>query len=67
MDIQCMTDDRGNRIAVQIPFAQWEVIKVELEDYDGASEMAEIMAAPDLVEAIRKGREVARQERGRRA
>ena len=67
MDIQYVTDDRGNLIAVQIPLAQWEIIKAELEVYDGASEMAEIMADPDLVETIRRGREQARRKLGRRA
>jgi hypothetical protein len=47
--------------------AQWEIIKAEIEVYDGAREMAEIMADPDLVETIRRGRDQARQKRGRRA
>jgi hypothetical protein len=67
MDIQYVTDDRGNRIAVQLPLAQWEIIKAELEVYDSASEMAEIMDDPDLVETIRRGRELARRKLGRRA
>lgn len=67
MDIHYVTDDRGNRIAVQIPLAQWEIIKAELAVYDSASEMAEIMADPDLVETIQRGRELARRKLGRRA
>ena len=67
MDIQYLTDDRGNRIAVQIPLAQWEIIEAELEVYDSASEMDEIMADPDLIETIRRGRELARRKLGRRA
>jgi len=67
MDIQYVTDDRGNRIAVQIPLAQWEIIKAEIEVYDGVGEMAEIMADPDLVETIRRGRDQARRKLGRRA
>jgi len=67
MDIRYVTDDRGDRIAVQIPLAQWELIEAELQVYDGASEMAEIMADPDLVDTIRRGKELARQKLGRRA
>jgi hypothetical protein len=67
MDIQYVADDRGNRIAVQIPLAQWEIIKAEIEVYDGAREMAEIMADPDLVETIRRGRDQAGRKHGRRA
>ena len=67
MDIQYVTDDRGNRIAVQIPLAQWEIIEAELEVYDSASEMDEIMADPDLIETIRRGRELAKRKVGRRA
>ena len=67
MNIQYVTDDKGNRIAVQIPLDQWEVIKAEIEVYDGAKEMAEILADPDLVETIRRGRDQARRKLGRRA
>ncbi len=66
MNIQYVTDDQGNRVAVQIPLDQWEIIKTELELYDGDTETAEIMADADLVESIDRGRSQARQRIGRR-
>jgi len=67
MDVRYVTDDKGNRIAVQIPLDQWEVMKAELEYYDGDTETAEILADPDLVKSIERGREQARRKIGRRA
>jgi hypothetical protein len=60
MNIQYVTDDKGNPIAVQIPLDQWEIIKAELDSWDGEGETAEIMADPGLVDSIKKGREQAR-------
>lgn len=65
MNIQYVTDDKGNRIAVQIPLDQWEIIKAELESYDTKTEMDEILADPGLMESIRGGREQARRRIGR--
>jgi hypothetical protein len=64
MNIQYVTDNEGNRIAVQIPLDQWEVIKAELESYDGEFETAEILADHDLMDSIKRGREQAKSEAG---
>lgn len=64
-DIQYVIDEHGQRVAVQIPIAQWEIIQAELARYDGDEETAEIMADPELVEAIKRGREQARRKIGR--
>jgi PHD/YefM family antitoxin component YafN of YafNO toxin-antitoxin module len=66
MNIQYVTDDKGNRVAVQIPLDQWELIKSELESYDATGETAEILADPGLMESIKRGREQARRKVGRR-
>jgi hypothetical protein len=66
MNIQYIIDDKGKRVAVQIPIDQWEAIKAELESYDGDSETAEIMADVGLVESIEKGRRQAKHRAGRR-
>jgi hypothetical protein len=66
MNVQYVTDDKGHRIAVQIPLDQWEIIKAELESYDAAGETAEIRADPGLMESIKRGREQARRKIGRR-
>lgn len=66
MNIQYIIDDKGKRIAVQIPIDQWEAIKAELESYDGDSETAEIMADVGLVESIERGRHQAKHRVGRR-
>jgi len=66
MDIQYVTDNEGKRIAVQIPLDQWEVIKAELESYDGDIETAEIMADTEFVKSIERGRDQAKRRIGRR-
>jgi len=66
MNIQYVTDDKGNRVAVQIPLDQWEIIKAEIESYDTDSETAEIMADQELMSSIRRGRAQAKQRIGRR-
>ena len=66
MNIQYVTDDKGNRIAVQIPLDQWEIIKAELETYDSGTETAEIMSDATLVDSIQRGREQAKRRIGRR-
>jgi len=66
MDVRYVTDEKGKRIAVQIPLDQWEIIQAELESYDGDAETDEILADPDLVKSIKKGREQARRKKGRR-
>jgi len=66
MNVQYVTDDKGNRIAVQIPLDQWEIIKAEIESYDADSETAEIMADSGMLESIKRGREQARRKIGRR-
>jgi len=65
MDIQYVTDDKGNRVAVQIPLDQWEIIRAEIESYDADSETAEILADPGLMESIRRGRQQAKRRVGR--
>jgi hypothetical protein len=67
MNIQYVTDNEGNRIAVQIPLDQWEAIKAELESYDGELETAEILVDRDLMDSIKRGREQAKRKSGRRA
>jgi len=66
MNIQYVTDDKGNRVAVQIPLDQWEAIKAELESYDADDETADIMADSGLMESIGRGRDQARRKIGRR-
>jgi len=66
MDIQYVTDNDGRRIAVQIPLDQWEIIKAELESYDGDIETAEIMADAEFMQSIEKGRDQAKRRIGRR-
>jgi hypothetical protein len=66
MNIQYVTNTEGDRIAVQIPLEQWEIIKAELGLYNGDDETAEIMADVDLVQSIKTGREQARRGVGRR-
>ena len=66
MNIQYVTDDKGNRVAVQIPLDQWEIIKAELESYDTDSETAEIMADPGLMESVQRGSVQAKRKIGRR-
>jgi hypothetical protein len=47
MNIQYVTDDKGNRVAVQIPLEQWEIIKAEMESYGAESEMgADLLGRP---------------------
>ena len=66
MNIQYVTDDKGNRVAVQIPLEQWEIIKAEIESYDAKGETAEILADAGLMASINKGREQAKKKIGRR-
>lgn len=66
MDIQYVTDNEGRRIAVQIPLDQWELIRAELESYDGDIETAEIMTDSEFRESIEKGRDQAKRRIGRR-
>lgn len=66
MDIQYVTDEKGKPIAVQIPLDQWEIIKAELDSWDGDSETIEILTDTNLMDSITKGREQARQKIGRR-
>jgi hypothetical protein len=66
MDIQYVTDNEGRRIAVQIPLDQWEIIKAELESYNGDVETAEIMADAEFMKSIERGRDQAKKRIGRR-
>ena len=66
MDIHYVTDNEGKRIAVQIPLDQWEIIKAELESYDGDIETAEIMADIDFMKSIERGTDQAKRKIGRR-
>ena len=66
MNIQYVTDEKGNRVAVQIPLDQWEIIKAELESYDADNETTEIMSDPGLLESINRGRVQAKRKIGRR-
>lgn len=66
MNIQYVTDERGNPIAVQIPMDQWEAIKAELDSWDGDVETTEIMADSSLMNSIKRGREQAKRKIGRR-
>jgi hypothetical protein len=48
LDIQYVTDDQGNQIFVQIPFAQWQMIYLKLiEEEDQIEELTE---PPELVD-----------------
>jgi hypothetical protein len=64
MNVHYVTDDKGNPVAVQIPLDQWEIIKAELDSWDGETETAEILADPGLVDSIQKGREQVRRRLG---
>lgn len=66
MNVQYVTDEKGNRVAVVIPLDQWEIIKAEIESYDGEMEAAEIMAEPGLMDSIHRGRNQAKRRNGRR-
>lgn len=66
MNIQYVTDEKGKPIAVQIPLDQWEIIKAELDSWDGEAETAEILADSNLMESISRGRQQARRKIGRR-
>ncbi len=66
MNIQYVVDDKGNRIAVQIPMDQWKIIKAELESYDSEDETTEILADSDIMESIERGREQVKSRVGRR-
>ncbi len=66
MNIQYVTDEKGKPIAVQIPLDQWEIIKAELDSWDGEAETAEIMADSNLMGSISRGRQQARRKIGRR-
>jgi hypothetical protein len=66
MNIQYVTNTEGDRVAIQIPLEQWEIIKAELGLYNGDDETAEIMADVDLMQSIKTGREQARRGGGRR-
>ncbi|MHC1744980.1 MAG: hypothetical protein AB9873_18405 [Syntrophobacteraceae bacterium] len=65
MQIHYVTDDKGNPIAVQIPLDQWEIIKAELDSWDGERESAEIMEDPNLLDSIKRGRDQAHRKIGR--
>jgi hypothetical protein len=72
-DIQYVTDHQGNRIFVQIPFTQWELIQNVLFDESGAPENTE---SPTIVEEhgifvveaepLRDLTNITKQERNRR-
>ena len=47
LDIQYVTDEQGNRIFVQIPFTQWEMICPKLFEEDESTEIPE---SPELVD-----------------
>jgi hypothetical protein len=47
LDIQYVTDEQGKRIFVQIPFAQWEMIRPEIIEADGTANTTE---SPELVD-----------------
>ncbi len=47
-DIQYVTDRYGNRVFVQIPVAQWEIIRTQLPDAEGV----ESDESADAVEVI---------------
>jgi hypothetical protein len=63
--IQYVTDEGGQRIAVQIPLDQWALIKAELGFYGSEEETTEILMDERLMNAIRKGKEQAEQGKGR--
>ena len=45
MDIQYVTDNEGNRIAVLIPIGQWESIKAELDDIEATEDRIDVEEA----------------------
>ncbi len=47
LDIQYVTDEQGNRIFVQIPFVQWEMIRLNLIEEDQIEETTE---SPELID-----------------
>ena len=47
LDIQYVTDEQGNQIFVQIPFAQWQMICLQLREQEQLEETTE---APELVD-----------------
>ena len=48
LDIQYVTDDQGNQIFVQIPFAQWQKIYLKLIEEE--DQIEEITESPELVD-----------------
>ena len=48
LDIQYVTDDQGNQIFVQIPFAQWQKIYLKLMEEE--EQIEEITESPELVD-----------------
>lgn len=75
LDIQYVTDRYGNRVFVQIPVAQWEIIRAQLPDLEEA-EHDETAGKPEIIDrqgilvvranATRDLTNVVREERERR-
>ncbi len=73
LDIQYVTDKEGNRIFVQIPLAQWEMIrpKVIRENETGATSKPPVLIDKDGIlvvraEPFRDLTDITRDERKRR-
>lgn len=49
LDIQYVTDRYGNRVFVQIPVAQWEIIRAQLPDLEEA-EHDEPDGKPEIID-----------------
>ena len=64
-NVQYVTDESGTPVAVQIPIQDWKLIKAELEPYDGDSETAEILADPELLASVMRGREQVKRRQGK--
>ncbi len=47
LDIQYVTDEQGNRIFVQIPFAQWEIVRLNLLKEEQVRETLELFELVD--------------------
>jgi hypothetical protein len=47
IDVQYVTDEQGNQLFVQIPFAQWQMISLKLKEGALIEETAE---SPELVD-----------------
>lgn len=64
-NVQYVTDESGTPVAVQIPIQDWQLIKAELESYDGDLETTEILADSEFLASVMRGREQSIRRQGK--